>query len=49
MPEESIQNPRTSDTNFSPGLIDECNQCGRLKFKGICLKQDSVSVAQNSS
>ena len=38
----SIKNLHTSDTTFVPELIDNY-QFSRVKFKGICLKQDSVS------
>ena len=35
MSQESIKNPHTSDTSFSPELIDRLPQFGRVKFKGI--------------
>ena len=47
MPLEIITNPHTSATNFSSALIDQLiNWFGRVKFKGICLEQGSVSFLQ---
>ena len=46
MPLESITNPHTSDTNFSSALIDQFTRFGRVKLKGICLEQESVSFLQ---
>ena len=43
MSEETIKNPHTSDITFSPELIDNLSRISRVKFKGIFLKQDSVS------
>ena len=43
MSQESIKNQHTSDTTFSAELIDRFPPFGRVKFKGICLKQESVS------
>ena len=40
---KTIKDSHTSDITFSPELIDKFDWFGRLKFKGICLKQDSVS------
>ena len=40
--QESIKNPHTSDTTFSPELIEGYTQFVRVWFKGICLKQGSV-------
>ena len=42
MPEECIENPQTSDISFAPKLIGDY-QFQKVGFKGICLKQDSVS------
>ena len=42
MSQESIKNPHTSVVNFAPKLIDG-NQFREAKFRGICVKQDSVS------
>ena len=42
MPEECIENPQTSDISFAPKLIGDY-QFQKVEFKGICLKQDSVS------
>ena len=39
---ESIKNLHISDITFLPELIDTY-QLSRVKFKGICLEQDSVS------
>ena len=43
MSKKSIKDSHTSDITFSPELIDKFDRFGRLKFKGICLKHDSVS------
>ena len=43
MSEETIKNPHTSDITFSPELTDNLSRISRVKFKGIFLKQDSVS------
>ena len=43
MESKGIKDSHTSDITFSPELIDKFDRFGRLKFKGICLKQDSVS------
>ena len=42
MSQGNIQNPHTLITTFSPKLIDKFKRFGRMKFKGICWKQDSV-------
>ena len=42
MPEECVENPQTSDISFAPKLIGDY-QFQKVEFKGICLKQDSVS------
>ena len=42
MSQESIKNPHTSDTTFAPKLNDKY-KFGEEEFKGICLKQDSIS------
>ena len=43
MSQKSIKNQHTSDINFSPKMIDNYILNGRVRFKGICLKQVSVS------
>ena len=40
--EESIASPSTTDNNFDPEIIYNYGK-GKIKFKGIFLKQDSVS------
>ena len=43
MSQEGTQNSHTQDTTFYPELNDRLIQFGRVKFKGICLRQGSVS------
>ena len=42
MLEEIITPPSTTDNSFDPEIIYNYGK-GKIKFKGICLKQDSVS------
>ena len=42
MSQENIKNSHTSDTTFSPKLYNKYT-FDRVEFKGICLRQDSVS------
>ena len=42
MSEESITLPSTTDNSFDSEIIYNYGK-GKIKFKGICLKQDSVS------
>ena len=44
MSQESIKNSHISDINFAPKLSGNYLLNGRVGFKGICLKQDSVSL-----
>ena len=48
MPEECIDNPQTSDISFAPKLIGDY-QFQKVEFKGICLKQDSVSFLHRNA
>ena len=41
--QEGTENSHTRDTTFYPELNDWLTRFGRVKFKGICLRQDSVS------
>ena len=49
MSQENTKNPHTADATISPELIHKLNRFGRMKFKGICLKQDSVSFLHKKS
>ena len=45
--EKSITPPSTSDQSFDPEIIYKYDK-GKIKFKGICLKQHSVSFIRRN-
>ena len=48
MSEETITTPSRAENSFNPEIIYNYGR-GRIKFKGICLKQDSVFYWQKCS
>ena len=48
MSEERIINPHISDVNLAPKMINEHYNFREVKFRGICLKQGSVSFPQEN-
>ena len=48
MSEETITTPSRAENSFNPEIIYNYGR-GRIKFKGICLKQDSVSFIDRNA
>ena len=48
MSEETITIPSRAENSFNPEIIYNYGR-GRIKFKGICLKQDSVSFIDRNA
>ena len=48
MSEETITTPSRAENSFNPEIIYNYAR-GRIKFKGICLKQDSVSFIDRNA
>ena len=46
--EETITTPSRAENSFNPEIIYNYGR-GRIKFKGICLKQDSVSFIDRNA
>ena len=48
MSEETITTPSRAENSFNPEIIYNYGR-GRIKLKGICLKQDSVSFIDRNA
>ena len=48
MSEETITTPSRAENSFNPEIIYNYGR-GRIKFKGICLKQDSMSFIDRNA